>query len=432
MISPKTASNHVEHIYTKIGASNRAMAALFAMKHGLMMDDDGRRGGSGRPTVVNMGCAPDVRTTRVRTIVVMTTTSEPSRIDDQAVEEFAGRLFDVFTGAAVACLVDIGHRTGLFEAATEGPATSAELATRAGLDERYVREWLGAMVTGGIFEYEPSVTSYWLPREHAICLTGDRVENLAPVALLTTMLARHVDGVAVAFRRGGGVPYDAFVPEVHDVMEQLWGPIYRDLLVSAIVPLAPGLPERLAAGATVADVACGTGDALLALAASYPASTFVGYDLDIDAIDRARAKASACGRTNVRFEQCDAAALAVDEPLDAVFVFNALHDQASPTGVLERIRDALVPGGLLVLDEPRLSSNLEDNLGNPLAPFTYAVSTLHCLTVSLAAGGAGLGTAWGEQVARRLLADAGFEDVVVHDAPGDPGNAVFVTRTKAA
>ena len=361
----------------------------------------------------------------------MTTTSEPSTIDDQAVEEFAGRLFELFTGAALSCLIDIGHRTGLFEAAAEGPATSAELASRAGLDERYVREWLGAMVTAGIFEYEPSVTSYWLPREHAACLTGDGVENLAPVALLTTILARHVDGVTDAFRRGGGVPYDAFVPEIHDVMEALWGPMYRDLLVPAIVPLAPGLAERLAAGARVADVACGTGDALLALAASYPASTFVGYDLDADAIARAYGKAAACGLTNVRFEQCDAAELTVVEPFDAVFVFNALHDQAAPDRVLERIRDALVPGGVLLMDEPRVSSNLEDNVGNPLAPFTYAVSTLHCLTVSLAVGGAGLGTAWGEQVACRMLADAGFDDVVVHDAPGDPGNAVFVTRKKA-
>lgn len=366
------------------------------------------------------------------TIVVMTTTSEPSTIDEQAVEEFAGRLFDLFTGAALSCLVNIGHRTGLFEAAAAGPATSAELAVRAGLDERYVLEWLGAMATAGIFEYEASIESYWLPREYAACLTGDRVENLAPVARFTTMLARNVAEVAEAFRHGGGVPYGAFVPEVHDVMDALWGPVYRDLLVPEIVPLAPGLPERLTRGARVADVACGTGKALLALAEEYPASTFVGYDLDAGATARARTEASARGLTNVSFKECDAAELAVDVPFDAVFVFNAIHDQAAPDRVLACIRDALVPGGVFVMDEPRLSSSLEDNIGNPLAPFTYAVSTLHCLTVSLAVGGAGLGTAWGEQVARRMLAEAGFGDVVVHDAPGDPGNAVFVAHKKGA
>ena len=136
----------------------------------------------------------------------MTTTSEPTTIDEQAVEEFAGRLFELFTGAALSCLIDIGHRTGLFETAAAGPGTSAELATRAGVNERYVREWLGAMVTAGIFEYEQSVTSYWLPREHAVCLTDDGVENLAPVARFTTMLAGHVDRVTDAFRRGVAFP----------------------------------------------------------------------------------------------------------------------------------------------------------------------------------------------------------------------------------
>jgi SAM-dependent methyltransferase len=192
------------------------------------------------------------------------------------------------------------------------------------------------------------------------------------------------------------------------------------------------LPEQLDAGARVTDVACGTGNALLALAASYPASAFVGYDFDAGALARARAAAEAQGLINVEFVRCDAAELVVDEPFDAVLVFNAIHDQAQPDRVLERIHDALVPGGTLLLDEPRVSSNLEDNIGNPVAPFTYAVSTLHCLTVSLATGGAGLGTAWGEQVALRMLADAGFGDVAVHDAPGDPGNAVFVTRKRAA
>jgi SAM-dependent methyltransferase len=117
----------------------------------------------------------------------------------------------------------------------------------------------------------------------------------------------------------------------------------------------------------------------------------------------------------------------VGEPFDVVFVFNAIHDQARPDAALRSIHDALVPGGIFVMDEPRVSTRLEDNLDNPMAPFTYAVSTLHCLTVSLAVGGAGLGTAWGEQLAIEMLQDAGFGRVDVHDAPGDPGNAVFVT-----
>jgi hypothetical protein len=109
-----------------------------------------------------------------------------------------------------------------------------------------------------------------------------------------------------------------------------------------------------------------------------------------------------------------------------VFVFDAIHDQVAPAAVLERICAALAPGGTFVMVEPRASSHLEDNLANPLAPLLYSISTLHCLTVSLAGGGAGLGTAWGEELARSMLAEAGFVDVAVHEAPGDPLNAVFV------
>ena len=374
----------------------------------------------------------------IRRVVTMTTTTNTvetpceTSIDEQAVEEFTGRLFGLFTGSALSYLIEIGHRTRLFDAATHGPATSPELAARAGLNERYVREWLGAMVTGGIFEYQAATKTYWLPREHAACLTGSGVENLAPVALFTTMLGKHVPGVTAAFRDGGGVPYSDYLPEIHEVMDALWQPMYSRLLVPAIVPLAPGLAERLAAGARVADVACGSGNGLLVLAGEFPASTFVGYDIDGEALARGRAQAAARGLHNLSFEECDAASLTVEHPFDAVFVFNAIHDQVAPAAVLERIHGALAPGGVFVMNEPRVSTNVEDNIGNPVAPFTYAVSTLHCLTVSLAHGGAGLGTAWGEQLALQMLADAGFGPIAVHDAPADPGNAIFITHRPPA
>jgi len=174
------------------------------------------------------------------------------------------------------------------------------------------------MAAGGIFEYQAATRTYWLPREHAACLTGSGVENLAPVALLTTMLGKHLPGVTAAFRDGGGVPYSDYLPEIHEVMDALWQPMYTRLLVPAIVPLAPGLADRLAAGARVADVACGSGNALLVLAAEFPASTFVGYDIDGDALARGRAQAAERGLHNLSFEECDAASLTVEHPFDAV------------------------------------------------------------------------------------------------------------------
>lgn len=356
----------------------------------------------------------------------MTTTAP----DQAAVEAFAGRLIELYSGGLLTYLVDIGHRTGLFDAAAAG-GTSEEIAARAGLHERYVREWLGAMATGGIVEYDPATATYRLPEAHAACLTGPGGMNLAPISQLNTHLAKHVGEVATAFREGGGVPYAAFRPEFTDVMDALGRGAYDQFLVDAILPLAPGLTERLTAGARAADVACGTGHALVVLARAFPASTFTGYDVDEGAIARARAEAAEAGLTNVAFEVADVATLHVPESLDVVFVFDALHDQVDPTGVLDRIHEALAPGGVFVMKEPRVSSNLEDNIGNPMAPLVYSTSTLHCLTVSLAHDGAGLGTAFGEQVARRLLGDARFTDVAVHNSPGDPMDAVFVSQKPA-
>jgi SAM-dependent methyltransferase len=347
-------------------------------------------------------------------------------IDETAVGEFAGHLFGLFTGGALTYLIEIGRRTGLFTAATGQSLTCEALAERAGLNERYVREWLAAMVTGGIFEYEPSTDHYWLPTEHAICLTRGAAD-LAPVGAFVTELGRHVTAVADAFRSGGGVPWDAYKPEIHDLMDILWGPLYEETLVDTILPLAPGLVDRLRAGARVADVACGTGAVALILAEAFPASTFVGYDLDPDGLERGRAGAAAKGLTNLTFEQCDAAELRPNDPFDVIVVFNAVHDQIDPASVFRRIREALVPGGLFLMNEPRMHDALENNLDNPMAPFTYSVSTLHCMTVSLAHGGAGLGTAWGEQTALQLLDKAGFSNVTVEQTPGDPGNALFAT-----
>ncbi len=162
------------------------------------------------------------------------------------------------------------------------------------------------------------------------------------------------------------------------------------------------------------------------MAKAFPASTFVGYDIAEDAVKRARTEADAEGLTNARFEVRDAATLTVAERLDAVITLDAIHDQVDPVAVLDRIHAALAPGGTYLMVEPAASSNLEDNTANPLAPWIYGVSTLHCMTVSLAHGGAGLGTAWGEQRARQMLADAGFVDVTIHDAPGDPLDSIYV------
>jgi SAM-dependent methyltransferase len=347
-------------------------------------------------------------------------------LDRQRVQDFARRLFGHYTSGMLALMVDIGHRTGLFEAAGKGAATSRELADRAVLDERYVREWLGAMVTGGIVDYDPSSGTFTLPAEHAVCLTGTSSRNLASNSQLLAMLAKRLPRVAECFKTGGGVPYSEFRPDFTDYMDASWRLLYDGLLIKGFLPVVKGLPERLAEGIRVADLGCGTGHAINLMAREYPRSDFVGYDIAADAVERARAEARGMSLSNARFEVADVAS-SLQGPFDLITSFDSIHDQRDPAAVLRNAAGALAPGGVYLAIEPRASSKLEENVQNPFAPWMYGVSVLHCMTVSLAVGGAGLGTVWGEQTARRLLAEAGFGSVDAVPAPG-PQNTIFVCR----
>jgi SAM-dependent methyltransferase len=358
--------------------------------------------------------------------MIMTDTDTIAAFDPAVAEAFGGRIMGILGGGLLNLMVDIGHRTGLFTAAAAGWATSDELAARAGLTERYVREWLGAMVTSGIVDYDTAADAYFLRPEHAALLVTPT--GVGPLAVTTTVLARHVDQVIAAFRDGGGVPYAAFTPEFTDAWDATGRGHFDAMLIDAYLPLAPGLSEKLAAGARAADFCCGTGHVLVLLATAFPASTFTGYDLDEHAIARARAEAAGAGLANVTFEVADAASVTAGPGLDVAFMVDALHDQVDPDALLDCIRASLAPGGLLFMREPHAADTLAGNLANPMAAIMYSASTLHCLTVSLAHGGAGIGTVFGERHARRLLTDAGFASIEVHPAPAHPFGAVYLAR----
>jgi SAM-dependent methyltransferase len=249
---------------------------------------------------------------------------------------------------------------------------------------------------------------------------------MAPIARMVTVLAPHVPAVEQAFRDGGGVPYEAYRPEFTLTMDLLSRGLMDGHLISGILP-STGVADRLRAGARAADVGCGTGHALNLMAQHFPASSFTGYDFSAEAIEAARREASELALTNVTFEVRDVAALPAGA-FDVVFAFDSIHDQRDPAGVLAAIHAALAPGGTFVMMDIKANSALEDNVGNPFAPLLYGVSTLHCMPVSLALDGAGLGTVWGEQTARRMLAEAGFEVLGVHDVPEDPMDSVYVCR----
>jgi SAM-dependent methyltransferase len=350
-----------------------------------------------------------------------------SMTDEARSREFGGALVGMYSGAVLTQLIAVGHETGLFHAGAEGPASSLELAERAGLDERYVREWLGAMTTGGVFTYDPEARTYELPPEHAVWLVGDRASNAAPMSLMLNHFGTLLPRLVECFREGGGIPYSAFRPEFTDRMDDLWRRIYDEKLLDGFIGPVAGLPERLRAGIEVADIGCGTGHVVNLLADAYPASRFVGYDIASDAIAAAEDEAKAMGVTNARFEVLDVAQLPSESKLDLITAFDAIHDQVDPAGVVSKIRGAMADGGIFLMVDFKFSSNLEDNVGNPFAPLYYGISTMHCMTTSLADGGAGLGAVWGIQTARRMLADAGFTEVEVLDSPR-PQNCIYVCR----
>lgn len=350
-----------------------------------------------------------------------------TELDTRAVQAFARQLLDVFTGSALTKLICLGYRTGLFEAAAHGPATSAELADRADLDERYVREWLGAMVTGGLFVYDPAEGRYTFPAEHAALLTGQAARNQAPMSELVESFGAVVPELERCFRAGGGVPYAAFRPEFTDRMDDAWRRIHDEQLLTGFLAAVPGLTERLAAGARVLDLGCGTGHAVNLMGPAFPRSEFVGYDIGADVIERAERERAAMGVANARFAVLDVAQLPAAPPFDVITAFDAIHDQVAPDVVLRRVHDALRPDGVFVMVDFKFSSRLERNLANPFAPLYYAISVMHCMTVSLAEGGAGLGTVWGEELARKMLAEAGFVSVEVMDSPR-PQNCIYVCR----
>jgi SAM-dependent methyltransferase len=352
---------------------------------------------------------------------------EPVDPDPDRTRAFGEQLLGILTGGMLTMLLGIGHRTGLFEAAARGPATSAELAERAGLHERYVREWLGAMVTGGIMEYDPADGRHTLPAAHAVLLTGATSRNIGPVAGSLRTLGAVLPQVERRFHEGGGVPIAEYAAVSTDGLGETWRHIYDEHLVDGFLGRVPGLLDRLRAGARVLDLGCGTGHAVNVLAREFPASTFDGHDIATAAIADAEAERAAMDLPNAAFAVADAAELAPERPYDVITAFDAIHDQAAPEAVLARVRDALAPDGVFVMVDTNFASRLEDNTANPYAPLSYGISLLFCVPTSIATGGSGLGAMWGQELAGAMLADAGFADVEVLDSPR-PQNCIYVCR----
>jgi len=349
--------------------------------------------------------------------------------DDHRSAAFAGKLLGALNSSALILMTSVGHRTGLFDAlAGMSPCTSIELATGSGLAERYVREWLAVMVTGGVVDYDPAAKTYLLPAEHAAWLTRSAApNNLAAATQMLGVAAGVEDEIIARFQNGEGIHYHHY-GRFHEVMGEHSAQAIGMNLLEHILPLVPEATARLEEGIDVIDVGCGAGDALLVLAERFPESRFTGLDLCADAFEKAREIAAQKSLGNLDFRAQDVSAVSELGSFDLVLAFDAVHDQKDPQAMLATVRKSLKPGGAFLMVEIGGSSRLENNLEHPLGAYLYMMSTMHCTPVSLAQGGAGLGTMWGVELAEKMLGCAGFTDVVMTRLPHDPINAYFVAR----
>ena len=351
----------------------------------------------------------------------------PTALDAEKLNAFAGKMIGVLNQSALALMTSLGHRTGLFDAMARltAPATTHQIAAEAKLSERYVREWLGSMVTGGVVEYDAITHTYRLPPEHAAFLTRAAAPNMASSAQWLAVLGSAEDDLVKAFAHGGGVKYGAY-HRFHEVMAEASAETVVAALHEHILPVVPDLPDMLAEGIDVLDIGCGSGLAMIALAQLFPASRFTGYDLSPEAIRGAREEAARRGLKNVRFEDRDLTNLNETSTYDLITAFDAIHDQAQPDRVLANIRAALRPSGVFLMQDISGSSHLAADMKHPLGPFLYGISCMLCMSVSLAYGGAGLGAMWGKETALSMLKEAGLGRVTVRELPHDMLNFYYI------
>ncbi|MEZ5338409.1 MAG: class I SAM-dependent methyltransferase [bacterium] len=352
---------------------------------------------------------------------------QQQQFDASRAEAFGGRMVGIVNDASLALMISLGHRTGALEAmAGLDWAGIDAIADASNLHPRYVREWLGAMVTGGVVEFDPETQRYRLPAEHAAVITSKAgSHNLAVPMQFIPVMGSVETQLVDAFRHGGGVPYSEF-ERFHPVMADFSDQTVLAGLENSIIPAVPGLHERLQSGIDCVDIGCGSGHAAIRMAELYPNSRFTGYDFEERAVNAANELARSRGIGNISFEVRDVADMDETESFDLVTAFDVIHDQADPAGVLANVRRMLRSGGVFLMQDIKACSQLHDNIDHMVGTFLYTVSTTHCMTVSLANGGAGLGTCWGRELAERMIGDAGFSSLDTKELSHDPFNYYYI------
>lgn len=348
--------------------------------------------------------------------------------DPAKLEAFMHKMVGDLGAAMSGALVLVGARLGLYKALDEGgPATSAELAARTGLFERYVREWLSAQAASGYLDFDAESGRFSIGPEQAMALA--RADQPTYVAdAYDVVAATYIDEprITAAFRSGEGVGWHEHHECLFRGTERFFRPGYRANLVEAWLPALGDMVGRLRAGARVADVGCGAGAATILMAEAFPASRFFGYDYHAPSIERAREAAREAGSgDNLTFTVAPAADLPEGD-FDLVACFDCLHDMGDPVGVARHVRERLKPDGAFLLVEPFAGDDLETNL-NPVGRMFYSASTMFCTPCSRSQEvGLALGAQAGQARLTQVLNEAGFDHV--RRAAETPFNLIIEAR----
>jgi SAM-dependent methyltransferase len=338
----------------------------------------------------------------------------------------SGQILQAALGALETGAFQIGLELGLYRVLRLASATPGELADRAGIHPRYAREWLEQQFTAGVLDVDDVEAGadqrrYTLPEAHAQVLLDDEdVAFLAPAVPIALSFVGAQPAVAEAFRTGGGVTFaDYGVGTRHGI-----GSVNRAVFLNSLsewLDLA-GLPARLGAveRPRVADVGCGTGWSSIVLGQQLANASIVGVDLDQASVIEARANVAREGRSaQIAVRRGDAARLD-GGPYDLVTMFQMLHDSADPVGVLRAAREALAPGGEVLLADEATADRFGDARGELIERFQYGCSVLHCLPATMAEDPVdATGTVIRQDTIRGYAEAAGFTSV--EELPVTPG-----------
>jgi len=344
---------------------------------------------------------------------------------------FIKRVFDQVSGFVVSGMIYLGNKLGLYKALDgAGAMTSAALAAKTGLHERWLREWLQGQASAGLLEYDGH-GGFRLSDIGALVLSNENSPAFS-AGLFIGLPAQIgvLDQLCDSFRTGIGLPYDAFGCEGARGVDGGFAPWFRSMLVPIALPQLDGVVAKLEAGALVADIGCGAGTAVIEMAKAFPRSQFHGYDISQHALTLAGEALRAAGVGNAHFHDASREPLAEDARFDFVTAFDCLHDMTQPQAMMHSVRRALKTDGTWLIADMNAKPSFEANLAdNPMAAMMYGFSVLSCLSSSLSEpGGTGLGTlGLPEPLAREMTAKAGFTRFKRHDF-ANPVNAYYEVR----